>query len=560
MLSPQFIPLLAALALPLQDAPDPVASHEPATLFTNATIYLGDSQGTRVSAMLVEGGRVIEFGGEHQFAERRFGSGWEIVDLDGGFVVPGLQDSHIDVVALGSRLREIDLTGATEVEAILACLAEGSFAEGEWILAHGWEPVELPGLESELQAKLTELYPANPVRILHAEGTAGFLNRRALSAAGFDDERQLSLHGGSVERTENGTPTGLVFGRALEHVHEAQLGGSDEQLEQAILDAQEVLLSLGLTAVHDMGVSRESERAYRALLANGRLQMRVVGYLDGRHGLFPEWLERGAVAPDEQDRFCIQGVSLVADGSLSLRTASLLRGYDSAPHRKAKWLPSSGELRGLIASAMVAGLQPAVMATGDQACRTVLDVFEEVAFANPATKKLRPRVEGALLASPKDWARFPLLGALPSMQPYEATANWIERRLPEDQVRGAVAWRDVASHIGTFALGSRSPVRSPDPRIGLQAARFLDKQGIADDGDSVAKRELMAARAAVAGYTLGAAYAAHQEDRRGQLFEGFWADMTVFDRNPIEGPAETLLDAQVILTIIDGKVVWSADE
>jgi len=146
------------------------------------------------------------------------------------------------------------------------------------------------------------------------------------------------------------------------------------------------------------------------------------------------------------------------------------------------------------------------------------------------------------------------------MQPLEAAMNWIERRVEEDQVRGAIAWRDVARHIGTFALGSRSPTRSFDPRLGLHAARVLaDEARLAQD-DSMEARKLTNARAAIAGYTLGSAYAAHQEDRRGKLFVGYWADMTVFDKNPLEGAAEDLLEAQVLMTVIDGEIVWVADE
>lgn len=558
MLAPHILPLLVLLCLPFQE---PV--EEPSfTLFTNATIYLGDAKGTRTSAMLVSEGKIVEFGAEHEFAERRVASDWEIVNLRGGYVVPGLQDSHCDVVSLGRQLAEIDVSGLVEFEALLERIAEGSvaIAEGEWILARGWDPVELPAADSELVAQLSALYPANPVRILHAEGTAALLNKRALSAAGFDDLRTASVHGGVIERDEEGHATGLVFGRAVNRVEEAQPGGTHEDLEDEILAAQTVLLAAGITAVHDMGVSRDSEEVYRTLVSDGRLQMRVVGYLDGRAGLLPSWLKRGAVAPDAEDRFCIQGVYLVADGSLSLRTASLLRGYDSAPHRKAPWLPSDGELRDRIANSMAAGLQPAVMATGDRACRNVLDVYEEFGFANPESKRLRPRIEGVLLVSPKDWARFPRLGVLPSMQSFEATTNWIEMRVEEDQVRGAFAWRDVAQHIGTFALGSRSPVRSFDPRLGLHAARVLADKAPAVSDVSPEKHKLTNARAAIAGYTMGAAYAAHQEDRRGKLFVGYWADMTVFDTNPIEGAVDDLLNAQVLMTIIDGEIVWAADE
>ena len=531
------------------------------TLFTGATIHLGDAKGSRASALLVAGGKVVEFGAEHEFAERRLDSDWEVVDLHGAYVVPGLQDAHCEVSLLGRRLSEIDLSGLVGSEAIVEHIVSRSTAveEGRWILAHGWEPDELPGPDSELAKELASRYPNNPVRISHIDRSVAFLNRRALMVAGFDESRPHSVHGGHFERDEEGKPTGLVFGKALEQVERVLPSRSRSDVQGEILAAQELLLSLGITAVHDMGVGRESEEAYRALVSDGRLQMRVIGYLDGRRELRNEWLQRGPVAPDEFDRFCIQGVALDADGSLALRTANLLRGYLDARQRKADWLLTDSDLRDRIAKSMAAGLQPVVYATGDRACRTVLDVYEEFTIANPESRRLRPRLEGVLLVSPKDWARFPGLGVLPSMQPLESMTDWIERRVEQDQVRGALAWRDVAPNIGRFALGSRSPSRSPDPLVGLHAARVLAGQAPKHPDVSEEKRDLVNARAALAGYTAGAAYASHQEDRRGQLFEGFWADMTVFDKSPVEGELDELLQANVLMTIIGGEIVWTAD-
>lgn len=563
-------PLLSLLALaapfdlstsaeaPSEDATTAAVEDESSTLFTGATFYLGDAEGTRVSAILVEGGRVVEFGEEHEFADRRVAGEFDVVDLGGGFVVPGLQDAHGDVLQLGRRLEELDVSNCADDEALFARLEE--FAKGleagEWLLAYGWEPDELPAMGSELTEQLSVRFPTRPVRLLHAAEEIALVNRRALGACSISADEPSSVTRGMIQRDEEGNPTGLLYGRALDILEDELKKPTREDYFRRILMAQDELLRLGVTAVHDMGVTPESEAVYLQLIEADKLKVRIVGYLDGRRGLTEEQLERGPVAWGERDLFCIRGVAFQADGDLATRTASLLTSYKHQLPMRSNWHPTDSELRAGIASAVAVRLQPAVRATGDQASRTVLDIFQEIAIADPNSRLLRPRLESALVVSPKDWARFPELGVLPSMQPVEARTGWIEKRLPADQVRGTLAWRDVAPDVGRIAFGSDFPRRTADPRLGLHAARELANQAGTDPSESAGISELVNARAALLGYTLGAAHAAHQDDRRGRLFQGYWADMTVFDRDPVEGTTDELLEANVTATIINGEVVW----
>jgi hypothetical protein len=198
-----------------------------------------------------------------------------------------------------------------------------------------------------------------------------------------------------------------------------------------------------------------------------------------------------------------------------------------------------------------------VHAIGDLANRTVLNVYETLLTVNPDAIKLRPRIEHAQVVALRDWARFPSLGVIPSMQPVHAISDmpWAVDRLGKDRSRGAYAWRTLAPELGRLAFGSDFPVESPDPLMGLYAARQRPNQGDAPDQGRSADQSLDGI-AALGGFTSGAAYAGHQDDRRGRLLPGYATDMTVLTVDPVTCAPEELRSARVTMTIINGVIVW----
>ena len=534
-----------------------------ATLFQNGHIHLGDDNQSVVEAILVREGRVVEFGDLASFSKRIAGEDWKVVDLGGGHAVPGLQDSHGRVEALGRRLEEIDVSHCMDTESLVAKLQRAAKKRGEtdWLLASGWRPAVVPEPGDPLFAALKDNFPTTPIRILHADEGVALLNERALDICGFLGEERLRFTGGRVQRDDQDIPTGLLFDTAINRVAKYLPSETRAVRKRRILLAQQLLLARGLTAVHDMGVTKESIQAYLSLREEGLLKLRVVGYVQVNEGLSKELLEMLPVERDSNDVFSVPGVMIQADGVLEDRGAAMILDYADAPGMNGGFVLADSELRELVATAVHNGLQPAVHAVGDRANRAVLDLMEEICFATPTADKLRMRIEHALIVSPKDWPRFPELGILASMQPVYATGDLVRERLGDGRAEGLFAWRELTSGIGVgnrrdrLAFGSGFPYRDADPRLGLHAARThaSGSDVLEDDDGGGALRD---ARAALAGYTVGPAYAARQDDRRGRLLIGFGADMTVFDVDPIHGKANELLTSNITMTVINGEVVW----
>jgi predicted amidohydrolase YtcJ len=205
------------------------------------------------------------------------------------------------------------------------------------------------------------------------------------------------------------------------------------------------------------------------------------------------------------------------------------------------------------------GLQPAVHAIGDRANRVVLDAYAARLERDPAFAALRPRIEHAQVVAPDGLARFAALDIVPSVQPTHATSDmrWAEERLGAARLAGAYAWRALGADA--LALGSDFPVEPADPRLGLYAARTRQDARGEPAGGWVPDQRLDA-RSALAGFTSGAAFAAHEEGARGGLAPGMFADLTVRAVDPLACAPAELLEARVLMTVIEGEVVFRSHD
>jgi len=542
-------------------APDRGAGR--ATLYRNGTIHLNDGKGTTAEALLSLDGWVIAVGTPEKLRKLPEGKSAQEHDLRGRIAVPGLQDAHGHVISYGASLESVDLRDCKTFEELVQRVAErvAVTKEGAWILGRGWDQNLWPDKSFPVHAKLSAVSPRNPVYLVRVDGHAAMVNRAALALAKLDLEYRMEpqVQGGRVLLGPDFKASGVLVDRGMDLVSSLIPKPTRAQIESRILAAQEKLVSYGLTCVHDMGVSREELEVYEKLRASGRLSLRIVAYLAGTDELTDEMVEGLPLAPDARDVLSCPGVKLIADGALGSRGAALLADYADAPKERGHLILDERALSARIAVCQKHGLQPAVHAIGDLANRTVLNVYETLLTVCPEAIELRPRIEHAQVVALRDWARFPSLGVIPSMQPVHAISDmpWAVDRLGPERARGAYAWRSLAPELGRLAFGSDFPVESPDPLMGLFAARMRPNAGDSPEQGLPADQSLDGI-AALAGFTSGAAHAAHQDERRGRLLPGYATDMTVLTVDPVTCAPEELRSARVTMTIINGAIVWRA--
>jgi predicted amidohydrolase YtcJ len=249
----------------------------------------------------------------------------------------------------------------------------------------------------------------------------------------------------------------------------------------------------------------------------------------------------------------VRSVKLYADGALGSRGAALLRPYEDDPANKGLMIASPEHIRRRAAAALAAGFQVGTHAIGDAGVRNVIDAYE----AAGVTPAARFRIEHLQVVAPDDFARVARLGIIAAMQPTHATSDmpWAEDRVGHERAKGAYAWRTVLDAGARLTLGSDFPVEEVDPLLGLYAAVTRQDLDGKPEGGWFPMQKLTIAEA-IRGFTLDTAYAAFEEDRRGSIDVGKFADLTIVRPDPTSSPASTIPKTEILYTIVNGEVVF----
>jgi predicted amidohydrolase YtcJ len=393
------------------------------------------------------------------------------------------------------------------------------------------------------------------VILRRVDGHAIWVNSKALAAAGITKATRDPA-GGKILRDAKGEPTGVLIDNAVDLVDAKVPPAPAEVRERRIRAAAQLAIAAGITAVHEMGIDDTTAAVYGTLAAADRLPLRVYAFLAGDPT--PAGLARLATRPAAPiGRFQMRGVKFFADGALGSRGARLYKPYDDDAKNLGLWVTEPTVLANAIEVAVANGWQVAIHAIGDAGVGAVLDGYLAAARKHPGD--LRLRVEHTQVIAPGDIAKMVQAHAIASMQPTHATSDmrWAEARIGKARIAGAYAWRTILEQKIPLAAGSDFPVEEVAPLLGIHAAvTRQDASGKPDGGWYPAQK--LTLDEAIAAFTTGAAYAEGAEATRGVIAVGRPADITVFDRAFVAD--RTLLDAQVVLTIVDGKIVYARGE
>lgn len=536
-------------------------SGDPGQIFHGPVFYTGHPDWNAVEALHVVAGRVVASGELDQLAAAAPGA--RRVRLGGTHAVPGLQDAHGHLENLGKSLETVDLRGVPSFAVLVERVAEAArgLPAGTWLEGRGWDQNLWPEKRFPHHAELSRATPEHPVVLRRVDGHATLVNARALAAAGLDGGFDVALQpeGGEVLLGEDGRATGVLVDAAMGLVARHVPAADEDTRARRLQLAHDALVRAGLTAVHDMGVDPWTVETIAGLRDAGRWRLRTVLYLSMRSGSDPADYAGFPRRADPRDVVCVPGVKLYADGALGSRGAALLEDYSDRPGHRGLLMIQPDELARCLGLCSELGLQPATHAIGDRGNRMVLDAYEAESERSPGFADLRPRIEHAQVVAREDWRRFARLGVIPSMQPTHCTSDmdWVPERVGDERSLGAYAWQRLAPDPAVLAFGSDFPVERWDPLPGLYAARTRQHPDGTPAGGWLPDQRVDA-RTALTGFTWGAAHAAHQEDRRGRLAPGYFADITVLDCDPLGDDPSDLLEAAVVGTVINGHVTYPA--
>jgi len=551
-----------------------VLAAEPADLVLQGgvVITLADDL-PRAEALAVKGGRIAAVGSDAQIAAW-IGPKTRVIALQGRAVLPGFIEGHGHFFSLGASRQQLDLASATSWEEVVQRVAEAArrTPAGQWIVGRGWhqgkwkQPPSPHVQGYPVHEALSRVTPDHPVLLRHGTGHMLLANRRAMELASIDQWLDQPVAGGEILRDEAGRPTGVFrenAGRPIERAYATsrQQRTADERRaelrEQARLAAAECL-RYGVTSFQDAGTSLAEVEVLQELAEAGQLPVRLWVMLGEGNQVLRRALPQVRRVEAADGFLTVRGIKRLVDGALGTHGAWLLAPYDDLPGSIGNNTLPLAELDETAELALAHGMQLCVHAIGDRANREVLDLFERVWARHGAVgQQLRWRIEHAQHLDPADIPRFARLGVIASMQASHAPSDgpFVVARLGLRRARlGAYAWRALLDSGALIVNGSDVPVEPLDPRISLVASVTRRMA----DGEAFFPEQAMTRREALLSYTRWAAYAAFEEQVKGTLAVGKYADLVVLNRDPTTLLPQEWPALRVLMTIVSGKIAWEA--
>ena len=529
-------------------------------------------------AIAVNGYRITAVGSDDDIAAF-IGPDTEIIELDGRFAMPGFIEGHGHFLSLGDSKRILDLNNVSDWDEIVSMVsvAVDKARPGEWIYGRGWHQEKWERVPDDAvegiprNDTLNAVSPDNPVRLTHASGHAYYVNDAALAAAGISEDTP-DPRGGTIVRTPSGKATGMLRETARNMIdaaiadYESRLAPAERKAidrERIMLAGQEALQH-GVTSFQDAGERTrkfaETLDFLRELEQEGALPIRLYMMVRGHSNeemeeLLPHFRE----LPEDNDFLTVRAIKRQIDGALGSHGAWLLEPYTDLPDTDGLVLETVEDIERTAELAVEHGFQLNTHAIGDRGVRETLDIYERVWDRMGVDgKPLRWRIEHSQHIDPTDVPRYGELGVIASVQAIHGTSDgpWIPSRLGDERAKStSQPWRDLFNTGAIITNGTDVPVEPIDPISSYYAS--VSRMMI--NGKRFYPEQAMTREEALITYTRNNAYAAFEEDIKGTLTPGKYADIVVLSQDLLTVAEDKIPNTTVDITIVGGEIKYKRE-
>jgi predicted amidohydrolase YtcJ len=528
-------------------------------LLTNGKIITVDRDFSIKSAIVIRDGKILAVGGP-EIATRY--SAPRRIDLHGRSAMPGFMDTHLHI--FGASHREVDLRNATSIEEVksLVGVKARALGAGEWVVGNYWDEGNFIERRRPLRADLDAAAPLNPVVLIRSGGHSAVGNSLALKAAGITrdtpDTRQYVY-----EHDASGDLNGVVR-ESLTLFMPLVPPDTPEQMRASYISEIRKLLPLGLTSAVVAGADLETLKhpifplpswpEWRSIYSElgpelPRVAVQIIYPGADVLARYPNHTGFG------DDRLKLSGIGEgpVVDGGFSGPTVCTTRDYKGQPGFRGRCFMTPDELQALADTVARYGWQLGLHTLGDAAIEEAVTAYDRALRRYPQRDPRWFNSHFGMLPSQHVLELMVRDGIMVSAQP-----NFLytfEQRYLDNVEAG-----EALDHINPVATPQRLGIRitfggddlPTDPRVGLYAA--VTRKG--KSGRTIAPAEGVSIQDAIRMYTSNPTYLTWDEHKKGSLEPGKFADLIVLDRDPLTCPPDELLQMQVDLTVIAGKVLY----
>ena len=412
-------------------------------------------------------------------------------------------------------------------------------------MGRSWDQNDWAVKEFPNKSGLDELFPDVPVYLVRVDGHAGWCNSKALEIAGVTANSKV--HGGDVILTQ-GIPTGVLIDNAMGLIGEFIPRITPEQKKKGLLAAQKTCFAVGLTSVTDAGLSNQTVLLMDEMQNSGLLKMRINAMLSPSEDNFNHFVKKGKY---KTDRLVVNTIKLFADGALGSRGALMIDDYSDDLGNSGLQIADQKYYDEICQLAYDNNYMVATHCIGDSANRLILDTYGK--FLKGENDR-RWRIEHSQIINPDDFKKFAKFSIVPSIQATHCTSDmyWAENRVGAERINGAYSYQTLLNQLGWIPNGTDFPVENIEPLFTFYSSVFrIDHKGWPESGWRM--DEGLTREQTLRSMTTWAAKASFEENEKGSLESGKWADFVILDTDLMTASPEEVLASKILST-------WSAGE
>ena len=555
-----------------------LSSCETTSLPADMILYGGkvitvDRNFSHAEAVAIKDGRILNVGTDEDILKLK-GGNTMVIDLKGHALVPGLIEGHAHPIAASqSELRD-SIPVVTTIGGLLKWIAREAQEkeDGEWIIHPKFFITRLSDMRQVTLRELDSVAPENPVFLNGSYG--GVINTRALALSKLEGRS----HPGVLKDERTGKPNGLIRRSAFPLLSLPKPSPvTAEEKARALKELLHLYNTVGFTSVCSGGGAAAELKLFKDLQRENELSTRIFHNitmnLDGGKSpaeLIAQLRELGLKTGDGDEWVKAGALKVVLDGGMLTGTAFLHEGWGenakelygiNDPAYRGELMYTKKELINIIAAAHATGWKFTAHVTGGGGVDTLLAAYEEVHKHSPIDERRFSVIHGNFFTD-SAIAKMARMRVYADMQPawFFKDTDLLEKILGRERLNtfhpyGSLVEAGVIVNSGSDHMVKTDPDLSINPYNPFTAmwsviTRKTEKGSIFNPEEAVTRED------ALKMYTINNAYASFEEDVKGSIEPGKFADLAVLSHDLMTCPPDSIRNIRSIMTIVNGNIVY----